>query len=122
LQLCSRSGGKVKWLIRNGSSRPVREFTHEHEDVFGRLIHSRDYFGWLLAMQEPAKTRRLTSLGYSFLPAATWLMADLQSSLRLVRVDLIQANFAVRRRASAQRCFTSFVHAFAAAAVRVNKF
>jgi hypothetical protein len=72
--------------------------------------------------QEPAKTPRLTSLGYYLLPAATWLIADLQSSLRLARVDLMQTNFAARRRASAQRCVTSFVHAFAAAAVAVNKF
>src|SRR5262245_2253686 len=56
-----------------------------------------------------------------FLPAATWLIADLQLSLRSARVDLMQANFAVRRRASAQRCFRSSVHAFAAAAVAANK-
>jgi hypothetical protein len=35
--------------------------------------------------QEPAKTPRLTSRGYYLLPAATWLIADLQSSLRLAR-------------------------------------
>jgi len=86
-----------------------------------RVFTRRVRFGWL-GRRSQQRTRRLTSLGYCFLPAATWLIADLHSSLRLVRADLIQANFAVRRCASAQRCFTSFVHAFAAAAVRVNKF
>jgi hypothetical protein len=72
--------------------------------------------------QRFAGALRLTSFGYYFPPAATRLIADLQSSLRLARADLIQDNFAVRRCASAQRCFTSFVHAFFAAAVAVKKF
>ena len=61
------------------------------------------------------------SRAFYFLPAATWLIADLQPSLRSERADLRQAIFAGRRRASAQRCFTSSLHVFAAAAVEANK-
>jgi hypothetical protein len=87
------------------------------------LFTGRVRFGWLPAIRRSRPRRsRLTSLGYCLPPAATWLIADLQSSLRLARADLIQANFAVRRFASAQRCFTSFVHTFFAAAVAVNNF
>ena len=63
----------------------------------------------------------LTSLGY-FRPAAIWLAADLQSSLRLASADLMQVTFATRVRASAQCCFRSAVHAFAAAAAPATKF
>jgi hypothetical protein len=59
-------------------------------------------------------------LGY-FRSAATLLIADLQSSLRLVSADLMQTSFAARPLASAQRCFTSSLHTFAAAAVAANK-
>lgn len=60
-------------------------------------------------------------LGY-FRSAAIWLTADLQSSLRLARADLMQATFATRLRASAQCCFRSAVHAFAAVATSATKF
>src|SRR5690349_1523460 len=49
-----------------------------------------------------------------FRSAATWLTADLQSSLRLERADLMQVIFATRRFASAHCFFTSAAHAFAA--------
>src|SRR6185369_16374790 len=47
-------------------------------------------------------------------------MADLHSSLRLRRADFRQDTFSVRLCASAQCCFTSAVHVFAAAAVVAN--
>ena len=87
---------------------------------FVRGLYRALTFRSVIPRFEWARTPRLGRFGY-FRPAATWLIADLQSSLRLVRADLIQTNFAARRRVSAQRCFTSSVHTFAAAAVAANK-
>jgi hypothetical protein len=64
--------------------------------------------------------QRMAGVGY-LLPAATREIADLQASLRLARVDFMQATFAARRRASAQCCFTSAEHDFAPAAVAATK-
>jgi hypothetical protein len=55
-------------------------------------------------------------------PAAIWLTADLQPSLRLPRADLTQAIFATRLRASAHCCFRSPAHAFAAVVASATKF
>jgi hypothetical protein len=98
---------------------PRRGKSSNQEGIFaGMAVLLSGKIGVSCRRPDPLPVARL---GY-LLPAATWLIADLQASLRSVRADVMQAIFAARRRASAQCSFTSAVHAFAAAAVAANKF